>query len=261
MTPYLIVGAGPSGLGCATALAREAPVLLFDRIPVTGGTAGWADPHIRRFTEAATSSGVQLRLGESALRWDGRHLLVAGPGRFERIEGRHLFFTGGLRPATVANLHIEGDRPAGVIPATVAEHLLHAGVRLWRTAVILGDGPWAKSVADACRHLGTRVVAVSDTADWGDERHDWPDQLSIAGRDRVRHLRLRAPAGHELDIVCDAVVLAADPRPNRNIEGALLEESTGVTFFQPVDPSEPVARYQAAQRAAQEWLSTNGVPQ
>jgi hypothetical protein len=125
-----------------------------------------------------------------------------------------------LRPATIANLRIAGDRPAGVIPGTVAEHLLQAGVRLWRTAAVLGDGPWAKRVAGECRHLGTRVVAVSDTADWADERHDWPDQLRIAGRDRVSQLQLHTRAGDELDIACDAVIVAADPRPNRNVEGA-----------------------------------------
>ena len=53
-------------------------------------------------------------------------------------------------------------------------------------------------------------------------------------------------------------MLAADPRPNRNIEGALLDGSTGVTYLQPVNPPGPVARYQAAQQAAREWLTTNG---
>jgi hypothetical protein len=259
MTPYLVVGAGPSGLGCAATLARGGQVLLFDRIPVTGGTAGWADPNIRRVTRALIADGVQLRLGECALRWDGRHLLVASPGRCEQIEGQHLFFAGGLRPATVANLHIAGDRPAGVLPGTVAEHLLQAGVKLWRAAAIVGDGRWAQTVARECRHLGTRIIAVGGTADCADECHDWPEQFTVLGRDRVTHLRLDTADG-QLDIPCDAIILAADPRPNRNIEGALLNGAPGVTYLQPIRPYGPSDRYHAGQQAAREWLTPNGDP-
>ena len=85
---------------------------------------------------------------------------MAGPGRIEPIPGRHLFFAGGLRPATAANLCLDGDRPAGVIPGTVAEHLLGAGVKLWDTAVVVGEGPWAGVVGRRCHQLGTRVIAV-----------------------------------------------------------------------------------------------------
>ena len=39
--PLLVIGAGPTGLGCATELATARPVELIDRIPVPGGEAGW----------------------------------------------------------------------------------------------------------------------------------------------------------------------------------------------------------------------------
>ena len=57
-------------------------------------------------------------------------------------------------------IHGYGDRPAGVVPATVAEHLLDTGVALWRTVVIVGDGPWAPRVAERARRLGARIIAV-----------------------------------------------------------------------------------------------------
>ncbi len=178
---------------------------------------------------------------------------MAAPGRIEPIAGRHLIFAGGLRPATAADLNLTGDRPAGVVAGPLAEHLLRAGVRLWRTVVILGDGPWARPVAERSRVLGTRVVAVTDSGDWGDERFGWPARLSVAGRDRVTHLRLhtsRAP----IDVRCDAVVLAADPRPDRNIEGALAEGAPAVTFHQPLRPYGARQRYELAVRSAREWL-------
>ena len=125
--PYLVVGAGPSGLGCAATLARSHPVELVDRIPVAGGEAGWRSAEIRELRAEAESAGVRLLLGRAALRWQPGRLLVAGPGRIEWIPGSELFFAGGLRPGTAAELGITGDRPAGVLPATVALHLLDSG--------------------------------------------------------------------------------------------------------------------------------------
>jgi len=255
--PFLVVGAGPSGLGCSTELARHGEVVLFDRIPVPGGTAGWTRPTTRRLTQAAVARGVTLRLGETALGYDGHELVVASPTGIHHVQGRHLFFAGGLRPATPANLDIDGDRPAGVLPATVAEHLLHTGVRLWNTVVLLGDGPWARPIADLCRESGTRVVAVSDLADWGDQRVDRPARLSVRGRDRITHVRLQLSTA-DLDIPCDALLLAADPQPNRNVTGALIEGAPGVTYHQPTLPVGPDDRFEAGAQAARHWINTSG---
>jgi hypothetical protein len=279
--PFLVVGAGPSGLGFATELAHYGPVVLLDRDPVTG--RGQAD--VQRL-------GVELRLGESALRWETLSgetlrgetlsretlsretlsretlsretlsrenglLMVAGPGRIEPIAGRHLIFAGGLRPATAADLNVTGDRPAGVMAGPVAERLLQAGVRLGETVVVLGDGPCARAVAERARALDTRVVAVTDNGDWGDERFGWPGRLSVIGRARVTHLRLHT-ARARIDVRCDAVVLAADPRPNRNIAGALTEGAPAVTFHQPLRPYGAAQRYELAMRAARAWLAANG---
>jgi NADPH-dependent 2,4-dienoyl-CoA reductase/sulfur reductase-like enzyme len=261
-TRFLVVGAGPTGLGCATALAAYAPVTVIERIPVTGGTAGWDDPDVATFTQAVRKSDVRLLLGETALRWDGTHLLVAGPGTIRRLPGTHLFFAGGLRPAAAADLSIDGDRPAGIVPATVAEHLLQSGVKLWNTAVVLGNGPWAHHVGLACRKLGTRVIAVAESDNveppaWADEHHPRPDTITVVGRERVSTLRMRTPAG-ELDVPCDGVVLAAAPRPSRNVDGALLDGDAGVTFLQPIRPHRPLDRYNAGRAVAQAWLDTNG---
>ena len=258
---FVVVGAGPTGLACATVLAGHGPVTVVERIPVTGGTAGWDDRHVVTATETARRAGVTFLLGETALRWDRTQLLVVGPGTVRHVPGTHLFFAGGLRPATAADLAIDGDRPAGVLPATVAEHLLHAGVKLWGTAVVVGDGPWAHHVGRACRTLGTRVVAVcadrGGASAWADEHHPWPDTLTVVGRDRVRAVRLRTAAG-EVAVATDAVVLAASPRPNRNVDGAVVDGDAGVTFLQDVDPHDPLDRYDAARAATQAWLDTNG---
>jgi NADPH-dependent 2,4-dienoyl-CoA reductase/sulfur reductase-like enzyme len=244
---YLVVGAGPSGLGLAAELRTIADVTVVERIPVTGGAAGWSGRAVRRLTDELVADGVRFELGQTALRWDGHRLTVTGPGSFTRHIGDHLFVAGGLRPATLSDLGVDGDRPAGVLPATVAEHLLHAGVKLWDRVVILGDGQWAKPVAAQARRLGSEVLAVPADG----RRH------RIVGDDRVRALRwYRDDEEHE--IACDAVVLAADPRPNRNIEGALAG-SDSVTCHQPVAPQRFDQRVTAARDAARQWITTQKV--
>jgi len=54
------------------------------------------------------------------------------------------------------------------------------------------------------------------------------------------------------------VVLAADPVPNRNVDGAVLAGSPGVTFVQPASPPDVAGRFAAARCAAREWLSATG---
>jgi Pyridine nucleotide-disulphide oxidoreductase len=258
--PVAVVGAGPSGLGCAIGLAAHVPVVLVERIPVAGGSAGWENPEMRGHAARAAALGVELRLGQTAIRWSGHRLLVAGPGECGWLPARHLFVAAGLRPATAADLKLTGDRPAGVVPATVAEHLLDAGVALWRTVVVVGDGPWAPRVAERARRLGARIIAVGSDAAWADEHLDRPCQWRIVGRDRVQALRLcyegAGPAS--IDVRCDAVVLAADPLPNRNIDGAVLPGSAQVTFVQPAAPRAAGERFDAARRAAGEWLEAAG---
>jgi hypothetical protein len=163
----------------------------------------------------------------------------------------------GLRPATAANLCIDGDRPAGVHAATVAEHLLRTRVRLWDTVVILGDGPWSHPVAAMCRRLGTRVIAIADRAVWADQRIDPAPRLSVVGRERITAVRLRRSTG-DITVGCDALVLAADPRPNRNVTGALTEGDDNVVFHQPARPLGPEDRFQAGAHAMRTWLQTSG---
>lgn len=138
-----VVGAGPSGLGCALALADSMPVTLIDRIPVVGGETGWRDPMMTDLARQALDRGVDMALGSAALRWDGERLLLAEPGRIGWLSASTLFYAGGLRPGTSCDLGITGDRPAGVVPATVALHLLETRVQLWQNVSwsVLAPGP------------------------------------------------------------------------------------------------------------------------
>jgi hypothetical protein len=254
---YLVVGAGPSGLGCAVALAKEtqARVVLIDRIPVVGGESGWDDPHVRQLASQALAAGVQLCLGAIATRWEDGRLLLVSPLGVEWLSGDHLFFAGGRRPATQADLGITGQRPAGVLPATVVEHLLTSGVALWSRPLVIGDGAWASRVADELRHTGGTVLGLGDVG-WADER--FPDgRIEVLGTHRVEGVRVRS-ADDEVIITCDGVVLAGAARPNRNVDGALFDEAEGVTFVQPLAVDGVRNRAVGAAAAARDWIHSQG---
>jgi Pyridine nucleotide-disulphide oxidoreductase len=259
--PYLVVGAGPSGLGCALQLAATHDVSVLDRVPVPGGESGWSSPEVAALVEQVTQAGARLLLGQAALRWEPGRLLVAAPGRINWLAGAALFFAGGLRPATAADLHITGDRPAGVLPATVAQHLLAAQARLWGRIVVVGDGPWAHHVAQVARAAGTTVVGISTGPApfaWADETLANVTAVEVIGRARVTAVKVLTAPGARREIPCEAVILAADPRPNRNVLGALNGTDPGVTFVQPTTGATVADRAELGRLAALKWQSENG---
>lgn len=257
LAPIIVVGAGPSGLGAATALAATRDVVVVDRIPVPGGDHGWDSGVVRDQVRRAERAGVRLRLGAAALQWDGSRVLLAEPGSIGWEAASALVYAGGLRPATASDVGLVGDRPAGVLPATVAAHLLETGVALWRRPVVVGTGPWAEPVAERIRAHGGVVVAVvppGESAPWADRVVPADGVLSVRGRDRVQALRV----GTGPEIACDAVILAGDPRPNRNVDGAVEDGAPGVLFVQPASPHDPAARHAAAHATAVTWLQNGG---
>lgn len=259
-SPHLVVGAGPTGLGCAIELAERSQVELVERTPVAGGESGWRSPEVQALRAEAESRGVRLRLGCVALRWQQTRLLVAAPGRIDWVPGAALFFAGGLRPGTTTDLAITGERPAGVVAATVALHLLEAEPRLWRRAAIIGDGPWAEHVATRIRSGGGQVVLVSGSGQqpaWADRCVHEGRGVEVVGRDRVTAVRVDTGAGVE-ELACDAVVLAGTPRPNRNVVGALGPDDLGVTFIQPLTGRSVAERSAFGRDAARRWLDENG---
>lgn len=239
--PYeiVVVGAGISGLTAAYALAPMGPVRVVDRLPVPGGlVAGPDDPAIREAARAAISRDVVLELGTTALRWAAteQRLLVASPrAGFRWLPCRHLVYAGGRRPATAAELRLLGDRLAGVLPATVAFHLLEAGVRLGYRVAIVGGGGWAQRVADLVARQGSMTIiiepnAVSSPA-FGDAVWAGWSPTRTCGSGRVSELHIVRDGACER-IVCDAVVLAASWRPLRNVDGAVFDDDPGVTYVQ-----------------------------
>jgi NADPH-dependent 2,4-dienoyl-CoA reductase/sulfur reductase-like enzyme len=256
VTRVVVVGAGLSGLAAAGVLAERAETVVVDRLPAIGGMAGWEDPIARRLDEAGRAAGMRRLLGTTALRWEPGRLLVAAPGDIRWIDADHLVFAGGTRPATPADLRLVGDRPAGVIAATVAEHLLAARVTLGRRVIVLGVSHWAALVAHRMHLRGAPARLLGLPGDlppaWADEWLGTATPRAVHGSRRIEELEVeREPGGDRERIPCDALVIAAPARPIRNVEGAVFDGER-VTFMFETDlaasAADIVDRAQAAAR-------------
>jgi len=254
------VGAGVAGLALAAEVGRQRSVLIIDRLPAVGGVLGYQDEVVRALQREADDAGANFLLGTTALRWADKRLLVAGPNGIQWLPARELAFCGGSRPSTAGELGIGGDRPAGIFSATVAVHLMEAGVRLGNHVVVVGSSDWA---ARAARHLERQGAHISVVLDAGEEprfggRH-WRGWrlLEVHGAARVNDVVL-AQDGFRQRIGCEAVVLGSHLKPLRNIDGAVCE-GRGVTYVQPVAEiivTGQVAEY--AREAAVQMLARMG---
>jgi hypothetical protein len=233
-----VVGAGLAGLAASAVLASRARTSLVERLPATGGFAGWDAPEVTDLDREGRRAGVVQLLGATALRWENGRLLVAAPGSIRWIVADRLVVATGSRPATAADLRLAGDRPVGVFAATVAEHLVGAGVTLGRTTVIVGVSYWSARLAHVLRerHQPVRVLGLA-----GDRRPDWADEWLGTGTPRVIHGRPRLesveiirPDGLRERLGCDALVIAGPAMPIRNVDGAV-RPSPGLTFIHAAD--------------------------
>jgi NADPH-dependent 2,4-dienoyl-CoA reductase/sulfur reductase-like enzyme len=236
----VIVGGGIAGLAAAASLAERAEVRVIERLPAPGGTWEFDHPVVKRLVRECGAQGVRLEWGDTALRWKDHRLLVIGPGRRAWIEADHLVFAGGSRPATPAELPLFGSRAAGVFVATVAHHLLQGRVAIGRRIVVCGSGYWADMVVKELP-AGTHVTVVGDSrhvppAPTGVSIDVWQGHrpVEVIGHDRVEMLVTDA-GGRRAELRCDAVVLAGDLKPLRNVDGAI-SDAPDITFIQPTAP-------------------------
>ena len=255
-----VVGAGPSGLGCAVELARENDVTVVDRLPVPGGETGWENPEIKSFVETAKELGVSFELGSMATHWDGNSLFIVSPLGTQKIDSDFLFYAGGIRPATSAEIGLTGDRPAGIFPATVALHLLESGVSLWRNAAVVGDGMWAREVINAITKLGgqcTSIVSNDTDIQTASRKITNASNFRTLGTTRVESFECDV-ADESITIECDAVILAGPAHPNRNVDGALMDLGTKHVFVQSTTLVTPQSRFEHGRIEARIWADVLG---
>ena len=261
----LVVGAGISGLTVAAEVAGTHRTTIIDRLPVIGGTTlGFEDPAVIDARKRCGTREVHFVLGTTAVRWspaDG--LLLAGPVEGIRwLEGRHLVFSGGVRPSTAAELGLAGDRVTGIFAAPYAYHLMENGVQLGRHVIVVGCGFMAEKVAkQIVRQNGSVTIVTEDEETRGGDIaaaawwRGWRP-FRVHGKGRISEM-LVARDGLEQQIDCDSVILAAKMRPLRNIDGAIFDgtDEDHVSFVQDVSEVFSIQdRVRNAEKKAQEIL-------
>lgn len=235
MPTVVIAGTGLAGLACAAHLSAEIDCILVERLPVAGGE-DWEERHVRELVRRARERGARISAGTQAVRWDGSHVLLLG-AESHMARAHALVVATGHRPLTLGELGVAGERCGGVVPATVAQHLIDHGVRLGHRPVIVGGGRGAAAIMRRLALQGAQVHAVlPDDLERNRElpaQHQYPGArlLEIRGRPRVASVQIGWPDGRSQEVACDALILAHGRVPYRNIDGAVLP-TPGVVFAQ-----------------------------
>ena len=166
----MVVGGGPAGLGCATECARGGKrTLLVDEQDRVGGSLLAHPQHgVRAANEAlaaALKAGVEVLSSSTALAWYPEDAATAGgePGLLAvhtpdgLVQGDRASATS-TRPARTIRTRVftDNDRP-GVLPArAVGRLLVRFGVKPAERPVVVGDGPYARALAEALARGGRR---------------------------------------------------------------------------------------------------------
>jgi NADPH-dependent 2,4-dienoyl-CoA reductase/sulfur reductase-like enzyme len=244
-----IAGSGLAGLQCATLLAHQARVTVFERLPVAGGEH-WQDANHRVLIRRADAAGVKFCPGTQVIRWEGDRLLAIGEhGGLANIDA--LVVATGHRPSTRAELNIDGDRNSPVLPVTVALHLLAQNVALGDHIVIDGDSAWTAACINALirsTRPPSRITVMTgesgaSTSINADTRIDVIVKSRITathGRPRIIGITIDE-SGARRQIACDCLILSGAAQPYRNIDGAVLDDATVAYAQRNSGDQEPLA--------------------
>ncbi|OBF25119.1 FAD-dependent oxidoreductase [Mycobacterium sp. ACS4331] len=260
-TRIAIAGSGLAGLHCAVELAASGEVTVYERLPVAGGEH-WEDRAHASLIRQAQRQGVRFAPGTQVIRWEGDRLLAIG-GFGGTAEADALVIATGHRPPTRAELRIDGHRCAGIMPATLAVHLLQQRVRLGANVIIAGDAPWAAECIELMTAgWGPRASSVLWLADSATISNPSvtvrPGVRIIAAHGMPRITGVAVDAGGALEhIACDCLILAGPAVPYRNVDGAVFED-TAVVYAQrengSTEDSAQIGR--RAARSALEYAQT-----
>jgi sarcosine oxidase subunit alpha len=201
----LVVGAGPSGMATACALAGQGRrvEVVDDDLEEGGSLCGLAgearrpwQPVLATFRDEVSRGRVELRLGSTAAGIYGDDVLVGSAEGVEVVTARTLVLATGAHDGAVP---FEGNDLPGIVGARAAGRLLGRGVHLGAREVVVvlpGGGPFGTAYAaerrDATLVEGTPVRAH--------------------GSSRIRRVTI-ATLGGELDVRCDALVIDAPRAP------------------------------------------------
>lgn len=155
----VVIGAGPSGMAIAAALAKRGRdvEVIDDAVALGGGSTAFAGDEARPWQAiraAFDASGARARAGTIAGGFYGDELLVAGEGGVEIVTARAAILAPGAHDGVLA---FEGNDLPGVMSARAAGWLLARGIVPGAHVVVAlvdGGGPFGEAFARAASALG-----------------------------------------------------------------------------------------------------------
>lgn len=271
-TDIVVLGAGPAGLAAACAAAEAgARVLVLEREDRPGGILkqcihdGFG---LQRYREQLTGPEYALRDADRLHRLGSTVMLAVFVSSTKRVEGGFeltcvdrsglrtvrapaLILATGCRERTDRQVFVQGDRPAGIYTAGLAQYMINVqGILPGRRAVILGSGDIGLIMARRMTLEGIDVVAAHEAKpepsalarnvhqcldDYGIPLELSSTVTAVHGRKRVERVTvasvdqsMRPIAGTERDLACDTLILSVGLIPENE-----LAQSLGV----PLDPA------------------------
>ena len=248
-----IVGAGPSGLTAAAALARQVDgeVLVVEREAETGGIPRHSDhpgygmrdlkrfisgpAYARRLTAMAQDAGAVLETEAMVTGWAGeRELQITSPRGIRAVNADAVVLATGARERPRPARLIPGDRPDGVYTTGQLQNLVHLHhAHVGSNAVIVGGElvSWSAVLTlheSGCATVGMvtgypRAEAYSAFRVPGRFLMDGPvftrsRLVSIHGKDRVRSAVVEnVDSGKRTTVNCDTVVFTGDWIPDHEL--------------------------------------------
>jgi sarcosine oxidase subunit alpha len=201
----VVVGAGPAGLAAATAAARAGRKVLIVEEQERGGGSYLAHPAFGvaaadRAVEEARAAGVELLFSATAFGWYGEEglLAVATPeGLLKLTADEYVYATGAYDQNA---LFVDNDRPGILSARAVGRLLVRFGIKPAERPIVVGDGPYARALAEALEQAGAQVTRVDgvETQVVAAHGHSWVKALELSDGRKLK---------------CDLVAVAALPAP------------------------------------------------
>jgi sarcosine oxidase subunit alpha len=207
----LVVGAGPAGLAAATRHGRAGKqVLLIEEQERAGGSylahpAFGIDAADYALLQAQKAQ-VEILYRASAFGWYPEDragdrvglLAVATPDGLLKLTADHYVYATGAYDQNA--LFRDNDRPGILSARAVGRLLVRYGIKPADQPLVVGDGPYARALAEALEKTGAQVTRIdgAQTKLVAAHGHSWVKAVEVTGGKKIK---------------CDLVAIAALPSP------------------------------------------------
>ena len=225
----LVIGAGPAGLGAATAAAGEGvSCACIDRLGPGGALMNLG--HVQDYpdaapdaasdatgadlaaglTDAATAAGVELLFGEVQRLEGGPPWSVVADGETHRA--RAVVLATGLSAGTLGVPDEESFEGRGLSHCAACDGLLFSG----QNVVVTGNDRWTTAEALELAGMAAAVTLVGDPgmAPPADNVTVMPGRVvALAGAEGLERVTVRGPDGVERDLAAEGLFAYLDKQP------------------------------------------------